>query len=122
MPKCKWLRFRVAVIDVDIADHHTSLPGRALDVRAAVQAWLLQETYRSEHVITAFLEDATVDLVACSISVPAAGQKQLSISNTADFSQTCDFQVCLQADYLERADSLEHQSACNPFLIVHCCA
>ncbi|DBA90074.1 TPA: hypothetical protein ACH3X2_004335 [Trebouxia sp. C0005] len=61
----------------------------------AVQEWLLHETYRSEQAITAFLEDATVDLVACSVCVAASGHKQLVISNTADFSPSCDFQLLL---------------------------
>ncbi|DBB02465.1 TPA: hypothetical protein ACH3X3_011460 [Trebouxia sp. C0006] len=57
--------------------------------------WLLHETYRSEQAITAFLEDATVDLVACSVCAAASGHKQLVISNTADFSPSCDFQLLL---------------------------
>lgn len=57
------------------------------------QDWLLQETYRSEAVLTGFLEDANVDLVACSIVQTDSGEKWLNLSNTADLSPSCTFQV-----------------------------
>lgn len=80
-------------------------------VSGAVQEWLLHETYRSEQAITAFLEDATVDLVACSVCAAASGHKQLVISNTADFSPSCDFQVCS-----------EEACALISVFSLHCCA
>ena len=65
-----------------------------IDLNASVpQDWLVQETYRFEGVLTAFLEDANVDLLACSIAAADNGQNSLSISNTADFSTSCTFQV-----------------------------
>ncbi|KAL3130926.1 hypothetical protein ABBQ38_000251 [Trebouxia sp. C0009 RCD-2024] len=57
--------------------------------------WLLQATNECEHAITAFLEDAAVDLLACSIHGTPSGQRRLLISNVADFSQSCDFQLLL---------------------------
>ena len=64
------------------------------DVPLLLQECLLQATYRFEPALTAFLEDAAVDLVACSIYTTSAGQKQLSISNVADFTRFYEFQVC----------------------------
>ena len=88
-------------------------------VSGAVQEWLLHETYRSEQAITAFLEDATVDLVACSVYVAASGRKQLVISNTADFSPSCDFQVCSQAGLCTDQCFSLHRHAC-PLTILGC--
>ena len=59
----------------------------------SAQEWLLQATHRSEPAIDAFLEDAAVDLLACSISTAPSGQRQLCLSNVADFSNFCEYQV-----------------------------